>query len=402
MIAQRNVIKEPLFLTFSACIHLCLSTSVLSQDLESLNKKELKSLCHYQSRELDSLDIVLRNIENKLQSSLDELYKNSQTIINQEKKIQENLNIIQDLASRNKESAVTISEQNAVIIRLEEQTKLANLQYLALKEYSDSLHKIVLNKPEKAESALTKTGTKNWLDSLGFSGTPLPDGSLKFQFEGIIAFNNHFQISRWDWRDGLIYGPIPFAPEVILEDQLQFNYIKIENYDSPIVIVKTLSSAEFQAMMPSLEIIKGKVGTLKFADGSEEDFLVTIKNIYNNGILTRQLNFANETAITNETFGSSLNDAYKESKDLFYPVYEISGKKYICLNDAQLIRLKVRMSMSYLSYDEDGEAILYDPYAKREISSDSMTEILLSRKTNESRVHFLPNSDCFFLFSLNP
>lgn len=402
MLIQQLLKRITPLLTINVCIHLGFSISVMSQENESLNKKELRSLCDYQKRKLDSLEIVLTHLENKLQSSQDELSENSRTIINLERNIVESLTNIQDLTSKNKECAISISEKNDIILSLEEQIKLANLQYLTLKKYSDSLDTEVLNKAEGGEVTRRKEGIKNWLDNLGFSGSPIPDGSLNFQFAGVISFNNYFRVLRESHQDGLVHGPIPFAPEVILADQLQFSYISQENYNSPVVISKKLSGSDFQAMMPTLEIIKGKVTTFKFSDGSEEDFLVTIKNIYNNGVLCRQLNFAHETAITKQTYGSNLDEAFESSKDLFYPVYEISGKKYICLNHNQLIRLKVPLSMVYLSCDENGKIMLRDSFGDYYSNINGhMDEIFLSRKTSEGRTYFLSHSDCFFLFSLN-
>lgn len=410
------------------CVFPFLISPLLGQELESLNKKELRTLSANQFQLLDSLQGIVRNLQNNLLLNQEEIATQTQTILKLELLVQEKMTSIEDLTRTNNGNEVIISQQRAKvteleqqqakiieleqqhqakIIELEQQLQQTKIQFAALIEYNDSLKVVLLNAVEKVDSSQKDKHLKNWLDHLDYTSTRIPDGNLKFQFEGVMAFNNilnNIKTNRngnWYRETGLTHGPVSFAPEFISQNQLKFHYLKRKNYDSPIVISKSLSSLDFESMMPTIEIIKGKIATFKFDNNTEEDFIVTQVKTQNNGVLQTQLNFANEMAVTKQDYTNDMDAVYAASKDLFFPVYEISGKKYLCLNHTQLIRLKVPLSADGLYGEANGEITMssLEGYSKT-YGSHNEDDLFLSRNSKATGSYFLSHPDCIFLFAL--
>jgi hypothetical protein len=390
------------------CVFPFFISTLLGQELESLNKKELRTLSANQFQMLDTLQDIVSNLQRNLLFSQEEIVTQKKTILKLELLVQEKMSSIEDLTQTNNGNEVIISQQKAKISELEQQLYQINERFSDLIEYSDSLKAVLLNTMEKVDSSRKDMRFKNWLDHLDYGSSRIPDGNLKFQFEGVIAFNNILNDIKtsndrnWSSREnGLMYGPVLFAPEFISQNQLKFHHLQKKDYYSQIVISKSLNSLDFESMMPTIEIIKGKVATFKFDNNTEEDFIVTQIKTQNNGVLQAQLNFANEMAVTKQDHTVFMDDVYRESKDLFFPIYEISGKKYLCLNHTQLIRLKVPLSEDVLYGEANGKitiSSLNGYYSKS--GSDIEDDLFLSRNSKTSGSYFLSHPDCIFLFAL--
>lgn len=385
-----------------------LISPLIGQDLESLNKKELRTLSANQLQMLDSLQTIVSELQSNLLLSQEEIIAQTKTILKLELLVQEKMTSIEGLTRTNNGNEMIISQQKAKILELEQQQYQLNERLSNLILYSDSIKLVLLNTMEKVDTSHKEIHVKNWLDPLDYASSRIPDGNLTFQFEGVIAFNNILKNMKTnnygDWssrENGLMYGPVLFAPEFISPNQLKFHYLQKKNYDSPIVISKSLNSFDFESMMPTIEIIKGKVATFKFDNHTEENFIVTQVKTQNNGVLQTQLNFANEMAVTKQDYTNDMDAVYAASKDLFFPVYEISGKKYLCLNHTQLIRLKVPLSEDVL-YGEANEKMTLsrlDGYYST-YGSDIEDDLFLSRNSKSTGSYFLAHPDCIFLFTL--
>jgi hypothetical protein len=389
---------------------LCLVLSSLGangQDLESLSKKELRTLCDERSEKIDSLQLAISLLFGKFQKTQDELNTKTEKIRNLEIRIQDNLANLNDLLRSGVEKDSSIAKQSARISMMENELFMLHQQFDGLQSYADSLNLFLNSSPQQRLPEQGEVDKVNWLDKLEFGSAQLPDGKLSFNLEGVIAFNNTLGTIKSVGNDyfaeevGLTFGPTPFIPEFIPSNDLNFYFLK-KNNDEKLDVLNSLTSRDFDAMMPVLEIIKGKIATFNYSDGGEENFFVTLMEIKNNGIIQGQLNFAHEIATNSIQWGGNLNDAYKVSKDLFYPVGEIDGVKYIILNNTQLSRLGLPISRASLFGPMSGNKIVLEKLDNDWGASVQTGDFFLSRDRTGSSPYFLPHNDCLFLFTLVP
>jgi hypothetical protein len=99
------------------------------------------------------------------------------------------------------------------------------------------------------------------------------------------------------------------------------------------LIEKNLSY--FNALLPKVEVLKNKLFTIKYVDGSEESFLYNAKFISgsNNYRRVLQMELANE-----EVKEDGRNNT---TKDIVWPIYAIGDECYLALSSSQLRRLNI-------------------------------------------------------------
>jgi hypothetical protein len=377
------------------------------QDLESLNKKELRVLCDERAKNIDSLQLAISLLFEKLQRSQEELSTKTDKIQNLEIEIKDNLENLNVLVRSGNEKDTLITKLSTRISMMDNERLKLHQQINSLQTYADSLNLVLNSSAQQMQLEQGSVDKSDWLEKLEFGSTSLPDGKFSFNLEGVIALNNMLgtlklsQAAGFSQEIGLIFGPTPFVPELIPSNDLNFYFLKEES-ENEFNVLKSFTIKDFDSAMPDLEIMKGKIASFEFSDKTEENFFVSLMEIENNGIIQGQLNFAHEIATNSIQWGNDLNDAYKASKDLFYPVCEIYGRRYIVINHTQLIRLGLPIS----------RASLYGPKLSDITSLEKLDhdweahvqagDVFLSRDRTGSSPYFLAHNDCLFLFTLVP
>jgi hypothetical protein len=118
------------------------------------------------------------------------------------------------------------------------------------------------------------------------------------------------------------------VPNVTMTNGTNFN-----NYVVP------KKSDYFNSKLPKIEILKNKLFTIKYNDGSEESFLFNVKQIEstdnNNQRKILQIELANEDV---------KSDGYNNTaKDIVWRFFAIENECYLALSLGQLNRLKLKL-----------------------------------------------------------
>ena len=197
----------------------------------------------------------------------------------------------------------------------------------------------------------SKTADKNdFLNNYFFDQIPLPNNSFQLVLSKIIFGNSHV--------DGhYAHNSVLSIPEIL--DAKAFHYWTAK---TDVVITSNsnfkdylvLKNEEyFDSKLPQIEILKNKLFTILYNDGSEESFLFNVNepedpNQYNNQRKIIQINLANEEVKDNA------------SNDIVWRIFPIDNECYLALTYLQLNRLKLHLKSSV-----DGLEVYWEDYGKR-------------------------------------
>lgn len=291
-------------------IYLLFSSALSAQNIETMNKSELREHIVILTTKIDSL----KNENINLQESISNLYKNS-SLLDLKNKNERN-----QLISENK---IVISKLNEIIISLKD--SISSVQ---------SSSNIV--------STSTTFNSNDFLNKYYFDQIPLPNNSFSLVLSKLVygdkrSDNNH------SYYDDNYQGAVERMPEILEANAFTYWGVKpdvmittgtnFNNYVFP------ANSDYFFSKLPKIEILKNKLFTIKYNDGSEESFLFNVKQMEsednNNQRKILQIELANEEV---KSDGSN-----NKEKDIVWRFFAIENECYLALTWGQLKRLNLKL-----------------------------------------------------------
>jgi len=368
-------------------VFLSMNFEVVAQDYDRMSKSELREGIYGLSRRLDSISILNRDLfvrkdklEADLQSKNEDLARvNSLRRLleneieghkSKENEISELSDIIQNLRGEinaYKDSIAALNRQESALradfsLNAEKFKKLVSSQ-------DDSL-KILLNKLMdfgviiNDANALTKKD--DFLNNYFENIVPLNNESFKMVLRKVILEGRYVPENRdnqeinekdyagfyrgrlaigdyrYNYDENRNYNFFQDVPEMIGADMLSFYHAvpnipwqrakSFNNYVLPI------SLQAFNSKLPTIEILKNKLFTLKYPSEKEESFLFNARKLTqstNNQRSFLQLELANE-AVKND--GSD-----NTAMDMVWRIYVLGKDCYIALSARQLRRLNLEL-----------------------------------------------------------
>lgn len=372
---------------------------LFGQDVEKMNKSELKEHVNILTLKIDSLKSEYSN----LQMLKNTLNKNNSIL---EEKGQENrleINRLNGLISKIE------SEKNQIVLDKESIiTKLNN----SIKTIKDSISNLqVSNNSVSSNSTLNKN---DFLNNYYFNQIPLTNNSFRLILSKVI-YGNVESMNRNNYYDKNNTGVLNNLPELLDAKEVTFWSVKpnktIVNNTTFNDYVTAQPNDYLNSKLPRIDILKNKLFTLTYEDASEESFLFNIaenindKNgnktpLLNNQRKVLQIELANEDVKEN---GSNNNE-----KDIIWRIYAVENECYLALTAGQLNRLKINLFESSQGIEvKDNDEIKYakDAHDYHNYLSGSITTgkgIYLSRNVDifMNSSNYINPSNVVYLFKL--
>ncbi len=321
-------------------IYLTSYSASKAQNIEKMNKSELREQIVAFNAKIDSLKneiLILNDSKNKISLNFSLLEQknsiNEVEISRLNKLIIVNKNEIDRIISENKNEKIKLASENEIVI-----TKL-NKTILILK---DTIANI------SASSNPISTSTTNigndFLNKYYFNQIPLPNNSFNLVLTKMIygtlkiVNNNYYEDDDKDDKGG-----VESLPEL-----LDFNEFTCWAVKPNIGLRKGTEFKDYvisknngylNSQFPKIEILKNKLFTIKYKDGSEESFLFNVKQTKlddnNNQRKILQIELANEAV---KEDGSN-----NTAKDMVWRFFAIENECYLALSLKQLNRIKLNL-----------------------------------------------------------
>jgi hypothetical protein len=295
-----------------------------AQDLEKMNKNELRDYSLMLLGKIDSLQTEIAS----LQAQREQL---NQALADAEQKNKLNLSEIQKLtnlaAKTQKELERVQAEKDAVILTLKKdvlqlQDSLATLQTTLL-----------------TAAAGTPSDPNDFLNAYFRQPFPLENNSFSLVLSKVIFGASHTNDSDYYEAEEEVMS----LPEILPAEAFTYWGIKpkVKIMDgtkfNDFVLVQTL--AYYNARLPKIQIYKNKLLTIVNKSGNEESFLITINPIEgdnaNNQRSAFQFNLVSEE--------SNANQDYERSKNLTWRFFAIDNEVYLALSYDQLKRINTEL-----------------------------------------------------------
>ena len=199
-------------------------------------------------------------------------------------------------------------------------------------------------------SVVTKAQSSDFLNSYFENQTPLNNNTFNFSLVGVIigdkkvGGNNDYSSKKdghvvnipelLDANSLTFYG---ISPNVALNASSTFNQL---------LVSKNLEW--FNSNMPKLEILKNKLVTFNYSDGSDESFLFNVKKLIdseenNNFRKALQFEFATEEVKKDD---DNYNNN-ERSGNVVWRVFAIGDEAYLALSGNQLNRIHLDLFSAY-------------------------------------------------------
>ena len=202
-----------------------------------------------------------------------------------------------------------------------------------LKSKKDSIKQLILeqnsitsgNPASEINKPKSKLNSADFLNNYVLNRQPLNNNTFSFQLAKIITYRGSNHSNEW------------YAPSIVDIDNFYLRYIpKGKNIqkvsEQTLVSQKPLSF--LNRSMPQIEVLKNKLVTIKYQDGSEESLLYNLKSE------TNTLNEEIRITLASEKVGDSYGNSNSEY-DLNWEICQINGESYITLSYKDLGRLSV-------------------------------------------------------------
>jgi hypothetical protein len=295
-----------------------------AQDLEKMNKNELRDYSLMLLGKIDSLQTEIAS----LQVQREQL---NQALADAEQKNKLNLSEIQKLtnlaAKTQKELERVQAEKDAVILTLKKdvlllQDSLATLQTTLL-----------------TAAAGTPSDPNDFLNAYFRQPFPLENNSFSLVLSKVIfGASNTNSSDYYEAEEEVMSLPeiLPaeaftywgIKPKVKIMDGTKFN---------DFVLVQTL--AYYNARLPKIQIYKNKLLTIVNKEGNEESFLMTI-NPLDGDNANNQRNAFQFNLVSEE---SNANQDYERSKNLTWRFFAMDNEVYLALSYDQLKRINTEL-----------------------------------------------------------
>ena len=377
-------------------IYLLFNSALSAQNIEKMNKSELREHIVILTTKIDSL----KNVNINLQESISKLSSNSSLLEQKNKTKEAEISRINELILKNEnvskqiisENKIAISKLNEIIITLKD--SISNVQ--------------------SSSNVVSKSTTFNRNDFLNkyyFDQIPLPNNSFslvlsKLVYEYKKSDNNYNYNDDNDDNDDNYQGAVERLPEIL--DANAFTYWGVKpnvmitsgtNFNNYII---SKNSDYFNSKLPKIEVLKNKLFTIKYNDGSEESFLFNVKQTKsednNNQRKILQIELANEEV---KADGSN-----NKAKDIVWRFFAIENECYLALTLGQLNRLNLKLiyiDKGLEAYSENRQEIEFTKYFESYYKKTTTGEgIYLSRNKdlfmNSSK--YIDPKEIIYLFKL--
>jgi hypothetical protein len=173
-------------------------------------------------------------------------------------------------------------------------------------------------------------------------------------------------------------------PEII--DANKFTYYKVNLGITLKSVTKSndalikMNLSEISKLMPRIELLKNKLLTLNYADGTQEDFLFNaVDGTKNNQRKSIQINLASEEVRS--------DNSKNNEKDIIWKIMAIGDECYLALGARQLERIKVAFSKI-----EDGIKFSGSVYGEINIGENRHSY------TSDQYKNYIPSRSGFYIF----
>ena len=354
-------------------IYLLFNSALYAQNIEKMNKSELREHIVILTTKIDSL----KKVNTNLQESISKLTANSSLLEQKNKTNEAEISRINELILKNEnvskqiisENKIAISKLNEIIITLKD--SISNVQ---------SSSNVV--------STSTTFNRNDFLNKYYFDQIPLPNNSFSLVLSKLVYGEKKSDYKHRSYNYDKYQGAIESLPEIL--DANAFTYWGVKpnvmitdgtNFSNYVI---SKNSDYFNSKLPKIEVLKNKLFTIKYNDGSEESFLFNVKKFEskdnNNQRKILQIELANEEV---KADGSN-----NKAKDIVWRFFAIENDCYLALTLDQLNRLNLKL----ISDDEGLEAYSQN---RQEIEFTKYFESRLKNTTTGEGIYLSRNKDLF-------
>jgi hypothetical protein len=373
-------------LAFLVSIFLLIQLTAGAQDLEKMNKSELRDFSLLLQGKIDSLNTQINSLQEtgKLLSA---------SLASSEEKNAINISEIQKL---NNLIVKTQKELERIQIEKEAIITTLNKDVLLLKDSISTLQQAFLS-----VASGTPNDPNDFLNSYYKKPFPLENNSFSLVLSKVVFGTSNSSDSDYYNEESQVKS----LPEILPAEA--FTYwgvkpkVKIINGTEFNDFVVAQPLAYYNARLPKIQIYKNKLLTVVNQNASEESFLFTVNGLdsdnRNNQRGIIQFNLVSEE--------SSTDEEYDRPKNLTWRFFAIENEVYLALNYTQLSRINSELQ-------EVGKIEAYSEYYNRVVMASEFDSdyrqtttgkgVYLSRKQDS----FMPESlyidpnDLIFLFKL--
>ena len=295
-----------------------------AQDLEKMNKNELRDYSLMLLGKIDSLQTEIAS----LQVQREQL---NQALADAEQKNKLNLSEIQKLtnlaAKTQKELERVQAEKDAVILTLKKDV-------LLLQDSLATLQSTLLT-----AAAGTPSDPNDFLNAYFRQPFPLENNTFSLVLSKVIFGASHTNSSDYYEAEEEVMS----LPEILPAEAFTYWGIKpkVKIMDgtkfNDFVLVQTL--AYYNARLPKIQIYKNKLLTIVNKEGNEESFLITI-NPLDGDNANNQRNAFQFNLVSEE---SNANQDYERSKNLTWRFFAMDNEVYLALSYDQLKRINTEL-----------------------------------------------------------
>ena len=325
-----------------------LSFSILNaQDVNSMNKKDLRDHITTLSDKIHSLEVDVKRLRN----SKNEISANSKTLENKINVNNAEIEQLNVLLEQSKTDLRILSSQNEnTVSKLNESISTLRDSILSINNLRDSI--LSINNLDVKDS--TTSNSDDFLNNYFFDQIPLPNNSFQFVLSKIVIGNKHISKDNDDYYSNDDRSSVHYLPETLNGNAFAYwsakSNVKVTSSSNFSDLLDLENKDYFDSKLPQIEILKNKLFTIIYNDDTEESFLFNVKESNpNNQRNTLQIDLANE-GVENNT-----------ANDIVWRIFAIENECYLALTYGQLNRLKLDI-YNRIQYVEVGyEGINYFP-----------------------------------------
>jgi hypothetical protein len=319
-------------------IYLLFNSALSAQNIEKMNKSELREHIVILTTKIDSL----KNANFYLEQSISKLSANSSLLEQKNKTNEAEISIKNELILKNeneRKRIISENENERKRIISENKIEISKLNEIII-ILKDSISSV--QSSSNVVSTSTTFNSNDFLNKYYFDQIPLPNNSFSLVLSKLV-YGNKKSDNNHRYNNDNYQGAVESLPEIL--DANAFTYwgikpnvmITKETDFKNLLISK--NSDYFNSKLPKLEVLKNKLFTIKYNDGSEESFLFNVKQIKsednNNQRKILQIELANE-----EVKADGSNNT---AKDIVWRFFAIENECYLALSLGQLNRLNLKL-----------------------------------------------------------
>ena len=306
-------------------IHLLFNSVLSAQNFEKMKKSELRDHIIILTTKIDSL----KNENINLQESVNNLYTNSSLLEQKNKTNEDEISRLNELILKNKNERNQLISENKIVI-----SKLNEI-IISLKDSISSIQS-----SSNIVSTSTTSNSNDFLNKYYFDQIPLPNNSFSLVLSKLVYWDKS---SYNNYRNNDNQGAVERIPEILESNAFTYWGVKPDvkiiddtNFND---YVFSANSGFFNSKLPKIEILKNKLFTIKYNDGSEESFLFNVNQMEsednNNQRKILEIGLANEEV---KSDGSN-----NKGKDIVWRFFAIENECYLALTFGQLERLNLNL-----------------------------------------------------------